>query len=509
LKLSGWIRARGVSDGYAGLWLRVDGKRGSVLALENMHESGARGTGDWHRFEASTLVVPNAARVVFGVLMTGSGTAWFDDLSLEVDDSVDVPPYPEVEPPPKPVPSQALANDATLRIPAAQLSEVKDEWREEAVKRAHPIRSLSSDDFSDLAFLAPLLEGKRVVELGESAHGVAEFDWMKVRLVKYLHERLGFDVIAFESSLSGCDVADSRVGVESPREVMRDCIFAVWSTSEVDPLFEYLEAERKGRHPLALAGFDTQNSGRAKGAVSERLVRHAAMLDASLAAAILEDDGDLRAPIAARDAERMGKAYAELAERLSNRHDELVTRGAEAAQLDITIQEARSRVRYVEQLSRSAEDGYATRDEGMADNLDFLLDRKFPGRKVIVWAHNFHVAKEPRADADAKTMGTFVAKRRGAEVYTIGLYMGRGVAAENDRKPYDIAPPPPQSLEAILAGAGWKMSFTDLSRPPVPPWAHETLLAREWGKYPVKIVPARAYDALIYIDAVTPPDYVW
>ncbi|HEX4332273.1 MAG TPA: erythromycin esterase family protein [Usitatibacter sp.] len=508
LKLSGWIRTRDVSDGYAGLWLRVDGRRGSVLGLENMHEGGARGTTDWRRFEASVPVVPNAARVVFGVLMTGSGTAWFDDLSLEVDESVDVPPYPEIEPQPRPVPSQALSDDASLRIPAAQLAEVKPEWREEAVKRAHPIRSLFSDDFSDLAFLAPLLDGKRLVQLGESGHGVAEFNWMKVRLVKYLHERLGFDVLAFESSLSGCDVADSRIGSEPAQEVMRDCLFAVWGTSEVEPLFEYLEAQRKTGHPLELAGFDTQNSGRAKGAVSERLVRFAAMLDAPLAAAILEDEGNLRAPMAAKDSERMGKAYAELAQRLSKRRDDLLARGANGAQLDITIQEALSRIRYVEQLARTAEDGYPVRDEGMADNLDFLLDRRFPGRKMIAWAHNFHVAKEPRASEDAKTMGTFVAKRRGAEVYTVGLYMGRGVATENDRKPYDIAPPPAQSLEAILAGAGWKMSFTDLSRQPVPSWARETLMSRDWGKYPAKIVPSRAYDGVIYIDTVTPPDYL-
>lgn len=508
LKLSGWIRTREVSDGYAGLWLRVDGRRGSVLALENMHENGSRGTGDWRRFEVSILVVPNAARVIFGVLMTGSGTAWFDDLSLEVDESVDVPPYPEVEPAPRPVPSQALAGDAALRIPASQLPEVNAEWREEAVRRSHPIRSLFSDDFSDLAFLAPLLEGKRVVQLGESAHGVAEFNWMKVRLVKYLHERLGFDVVAFESSLSGCDVADSRIGSEPPREVMRDCIFAVWDTTEVEPLFEYLEARRKAGHRFDLAGFDTQNSGRAKGAVSERLVRFAAMLDAPLAAAILEDEGGLRAPMAATDSARIAKSYADLAQRLSRRRDELVHRGADAAQLDMTIQEARSRVRYVRQLALAPEDGFAIRDEGMADNLDFLLDRKFPGRKVIVWAHNFHVAKEPRADADAKTMGTFVEKRRGAEVYTVGLYMGRGVATENDRKPYDIAPAPAQSLEAILAGAGWKMSFIDLSRKPLASWAGETLLSRDWGKYPAKVVPARAYDGVLYIDTVTPPEYL-
>jgi hypothetical protein len=52
------------------------------------------------------------------------------------------------------------------------------------------------------------------------------------------------------------------------------------------------------------------------------------------------------------------------------------------------------------------------------------------------------------------------------------------------------------------------MSFTDLSRQPVPSWARETLVSRDWGKYPAKIVPSRAYDGVIYIDTVTPPDYL-
>src|SRR5262249_30565340 len=152
--------------------------------------------------------------------------------------------------------------------------------------------------------------------------------------------------------------------------------------------------------------------------------------------------------------------------------------------------------------------GYPIRDESMADNLDFLLDRKFRGQKVITWAHNLHVAKDPRPLAQWRTMGTIVARRRGDEVYTIGLYAGRGVAAENDRTPYDIAPPLAGSLEAILAGAGWKTSFVDVSRKPAPPWADDTIMYREGGKYPAKLVPARAYDGVIYIDTVTPPEYL-
>ena len=497
LKLSGYIRTREVADGFAGLWARVEGRRGSVFALENMVDRGARGTDGWRHFELSISVAPNAARIFVGMNMTGTGVAWFDGLSLDVDDSVEVPLYPETPPPPRPVPSQSLQDDAASRIAGSPGGKP---W-------AHPIRSLFSDDFADLAFVAPILQGKRVVQLGESSHGVAEFTWMKVRLVKYLHERLGFDVIAFESSLSGCDVADSKIGSQAPREVMRDCLFGVWFTSEVLPLFEYLEAQRKAGHPLYLAGFDTQNSG-ARAAVTQRLVRFATMVDAALAATILEDEGNLRWPIEAKDSTRMGASYSELAERLSKRRDELVKRGADPAQLDMTIQEARSRTRFVQQLSRKPEEGYPIRDEGMADNLDFLLDRKFAGRKVITWAHNLHLAKDPRPYAGWRTMGTSVAKRRGAQVYTIGLYMGRGVAAENDRTPYDIAPPPPGSLEAVLASAGWKMSFTDLSHDPVPSWANEVILSRDWGKYPAKIVPARAYDGLIYIDTVTPPEYL-
>lgn len=36
--------------------------------------------------------------------------------------------------------------------------------------------------------------------LGEASHGVAESNWAKVRLIKFLHQQLGFDVVAFESS---------------------------------------------------------------------------------------------------------------------------------------------------------------------------------------------------------------------------------------------------------------------------------------------------------------------
>lgn len=81
--LSGYIRTQRVDTGYAGLWLRLDAADGEMLFLDNMADSGPRGTTDWARFEVAGVVDADVDRVVFGALLPGSGTAWFDDLSLE------------------------------------------------------------------------------------------------------------------------------------------------------------------------------------------------------------------------------------------------------------------------------------------------------------------------------------------------------------------------------------------------------------------------------------------
>jgi erythromycin esterase len=513
LRLSGWIRTAGVEDGWAGLWARTD-VEGKPVALQNMMHGGPRGTTDWQRFEVLLPVASNATLVAFGVLLTGRGTAWFDALELAVDPSQKVGPVAktQVVDPPRPPVSARLMDDAALALAATQLPRAREHWVEETRRIAQPIRSLTSEDFSDLQFLKPLLAGRRVVQLGESGHGVAEFNWLKVRLAKFLHREMGFDVIAFESSLAACDLADRRVGASPPVEVMRACIFPVWHTTETLGIFEYLDTVRAGARPLFLAGFDTQDSSTASAAeVSERLVRMVARVDADLAQRIRGYEGQLKPQLAAALAQEMRAAYAAAAERLARDRDAL--RKLEAArpvEVDLALQHARSRVRFVDQLARSRDQATAVRDEGMADNLDFVLDTLHPGRKVIVWAHNFHIAKRSYSTSGPRVMGSWVSERRGAEVYTLGLVMGRGVATLNNRSRYEVVAPPEDSLEAILANAGWRNAFVDMSGPAIPAdsWRRMPITTRDWGTTPVTIVPAELYDGLIYIDTVTPPEYL-
>ena len=513
LRLSGWIRTAGVEGGWAGLWARAD-VEGKPVALQNMMHGGPRGTTDWQRFEVRLPVASNATLVAFGVLLTGHGTAWFDALELAVDTAEKVGPAAktQVVDPPRPPVSPRLMDDAALALAAPELPRAREHWIEETRRLAQPIRSLTSEDFSDLQFLKPLLAGRRVVQLGESGHGVAEFNWLKVRLVKFLHREMGFDVIAFESSLAACDLAGRKVGASPPVEVMRACIFPVWHTTETLGLFEYLDAVRAGPRPLSLAGFDTQNSSAdSAGEVSERLVRMVARVDAELAQRIRGYEGQLKPQLAPALAQEMRVAYAAAADRLAREREAL--RKLEAArpvEVDLALQQARSRVRFVDQLARSRDEATAVRDQGMADNLDFVLDTLHPGRKVIVWAHNFHIAKRGYAPSGPRVMGSWVAERRGAEVYTLGLVMGRGVATLNNRSRYEVVAPPEDSLEAILANARWRASFVDMSGPAIPAdsWRRMPIMTRDWGTTPVTIVPAELYDGLIYIDTATPPEYL-
>jgi erythromycin esterase len=450
LRLSGWIRTRDV-HGWAGLWMRVDAPGRPPVAFDNMEDRGPRGTSEWRRFELLLPVAPGASAVFFGVLLAGTGTAWFDDLELEVDRSVRAAPLPEVVSPPRPTASQALAADAALALAPAGIPAVRSAWRDDVRRRSRAIRSLFSDDFADLRFLKPILAGRRLVMLGETSHGVAEFNWLKARLIRFLHRELGFDVVAFESSMSACHVANGLVGRAAPEEVMRACLHSVWQTTETRGLFEYLDAERKAGRRLALAGFDTQPSGP------------------------------------------------------SGTHGEIPAR--------IAAQELKSRAAFARQMEKGATpEGSRIRDEAMADNLEFLLDHPYAGRKIVAWAHNTHVAKSRHGAEQPESMGAWLAKRRDpAEVYSIGIYMGHGVASTNLRKPYEFPPPEEGSFDAVLANGGWRVSFVDFSRASAVPgadWMFSPIAAREWGTQAITLVPAATYDGVIYVDTVTPPEYL-
>lgn len=92
IELRGWLRTEKV-NGFVGLWLRENGQtsdgRRKELASEDMRGQRVGGTTGWKEYSISLPVDPPVqpeVRVLyFGVVLSGTGKAWVDDLQLLAD----------------------------------------------------------------------------------------------------------------------------------------------------------------------------------------------------------------------------------------------------------------------------------------------------------------------------------------------------------------------------------------------------------------------------------------
>ena len=85
VEYKGWIKTKGIKNGYAGLWFRVDGKNKKTLGFDNMHDRGIKGDNEWTQVSIKMKVDKKVTNINYGGLFPGEGTVWFDGLELYID----------------------------------------------------------------------------------------------------------------------------------------------------------------------------------------------------------------------------------------------------------------------------------------------------------------------------------------------------------------------------------------------------------------------------------------
>jgi erythromycin esterase len=399
-----------------------------------------------------------------------------------------------------------------------------------AIRQAAP--SARPDDFADLQFLKTVIGDRRIVQLGESHHSVAEYGAIKTRLIKFLHQQMGFDVLAFESSIYECYAVDFRQMTAS--DALFASIFRVWAFEDVLPLFQYLKDSQETARPLTFAGFDPQISSatgahsrpaffaRVISALDPEYAREVAQFDAQFVERIQRSDG----PTYARDEEeRLVAFYTRLSTYLEQQRERLQTLLDDDTAPMIAQRAAWSSVKLVQLLrsygqnpdDTSLQGHMAIRDNAMADNLTFLANDLYPGKKIIVWAANIHVRHaNEQTTWEFPTMGGWLQKRFRDELYTIGLYPNRGTLP-GVRSVFTIDPAEPGTMERLLSDAGSSPMFVDLlnqARTEDTRWMYEPMLSRDGSisgpqaMLPVLIVPRDQYDGLLFIDRVSAPRFI-
>ena len=86
LRLTGYVRTADIT-GWVGLWMRIDGPNSEPLGFDNMQTRPVKGTQNWQQYSIVLDVPVTAKNIAFGMLQSGAGQSWMDDLAFEVVDN--------------------------------------------------------------------------------------------------------------------------------------------------------------------------------------------------------------------------------------------------------------------------------------------------------------------------------------------------------------------------------------------------------------------------------------
>lgn len=410
-------------------------------------------------------------------------------------------------------------------------------------KQAHPLWSLTSEDFTDLQFLKKPLANKTVVSLGENFHRVKEYSQVKIRLIKFLHEKMGYDVIAFESGMMEAAAASAYADQLTPEEMMSGSILGVWHSEETLELFKYIKEQAKTDHPLILAGYDMQFTsylstlfiGKWMAKVNPAAGEAFQKMDMEAISATYAAFGnDLEEKVSPEKRKALQKVEATYAPKYraaidflkKNKKELLKGHPSESKLLDMAVKSLEDRIAFMRMMQSDIVESYEYRDRIMAEHVEWLSREMYPGKKMILWAHNDHLAKNTSKMKTVengkwinsfKSMGEILHQKLKDKMYVVGFYMNQGSAVTiSTNQPFQIRKMPAGSLEHRVMQSGYKQSFIDLTsftkRTTETAWMWQPVYAAEDGmtselirQMSMKFVPKEQYDGLLVIDQVHAP----
>ncbi len=423
---------------------------------------------------------------------------------------------------------------------ARTTTETLEDWKKWMNDHAYSLTSIEpepassqkipSNKFEDLEMLKPILHDKRIVFLGESSHGVAQFNLVKTRLIQFLHQEMGYNVLAFESGLGDVMNAQGKIDKQAAQQTMKDAIFGVWWTKETLPLFEYAKTTQATEKPLVLAGFDIQQQGAFTNGDWLQTPQLAKQFrDAEKQLAEWSSSKDLKGYQKEKTA--IINVYKQVKSQVQQKEKELQKVYPNELQIVKLMERTLAdRIRladeYVEltiqsniEMEQNKYDSFLKtmewRDEAMMENLLWLAEEVYPTEKFIVWAHNDHIRK-----AQSDVMGSpYPVKLMGERLpdiykkysYVLGLYMTSGETANNMGETMAVLPPIEGSIEDIVSSVNEPYTFIDLRNRQNErgnSWMFEPRLSYSWGVIQESLVPRDQYDGILLIDKVNKPTYV-
>jgi len=406
-------------------------------------------------------------------------------------------------------------------------------------ERVTPIRSIDplDEDFSDLLPLVNVIGNARIVQLGENTHGDGATFLAKGRLIRFLHHVMGFDVLAWEAGFFDCRLLEAALASTLPvQEAAGQALYPLWAKSaEVMPVLEYVRKTKSTPFPMAIAGFDSRVS---TPACRERLFPEFIFsifdrLDPRILSA--KDRDDFRTmsirlvPLDYYNKPDQREFNQEVAERLvkvlDRSQDQMLAYSSpreiafvrQALVSFLNMAKALRETDFSESEQEDADRDRYSRDAAMAENILWLYRTYYPGRKMIVWAHNYHIAEDiwysgPSAAMAEKMRrkkfsgphGRFLKRELGDEVFSIAFCGYQGVWGYVNEKQEVLSLPPPGSLDDLFHHTGKPVLFLGLRDLDPAHWLRRPQPGRFYFWELQRAIWPQLFDGIFFIDVMTP-----
>lgn len=386
-------------------------------------------------------------------------------------------------------------------------------------------------DFSDLQPLKKILQDVQVVGLGEATHGTQEFFKMKHRLMEFLVTQMGFTAFALESSYSDCQPINDYIltGKGDLAGVLTGQGYTAWDTEEFSAMLDWMRTYNQKvpeEKKVKFYGIDVlccNAVGREN--VLAYLKKYAPEKVAdtdSLFQILAAEDEKWPARLDLRVLQPAFMPLHELVNYFITNKNNLVASSSlnewEEAFKYLEVMEQGLYVN-VKDVPPALALNKLERDEYMARNLFYIMEKERPGTKIMVWQHNWHIANLP----DDKTLGYNLHQRLGNKYYSIGFECYDGTFQARELLPdgtwgdlkADTLLPIQHSLGWYLTQTGKKNLFIDLRQAPSHP------IVAQWLDTPIRFNNGHwlyrgakknfstqkikdSYDGILFIERSTP-----
>lgn len=397
-------------------------------------------------------------------------------------------------------------------------------------RAAHALRTTEpGGDTADLRGLSAMIGDAKVVGLGEATHGSHEFFTMKERVFRHLVEEKGFTTFALELSWSaGLQIDDYlQTGKGDAREIAAQTLAqSPWEREEFVSLIKWMRDYNRNHpgRPVHFMGDDigapSLNDaffGRVTGYVEKNHPEALPRLNELYTGLRPIDDAFayLGKPLAER--QQLAARAQQALELISS------LKGPDTDTFDWAEQNARSVAQTAKFFTlnpadhESLKDLQRFRDEVMAQNVTWW--RKHTGAKVLVSAHNNHVAYvSDNPEMYPKTQGSFLRDTLGRNYLPIGFtfnqgsFLSKDTALGGDWKKFTVGAAEPGRNEYTLDQVGYQDFYLDVRRAPAAAraWldvARPTLnLGTQFPEKPRDIAIAKSFDVLVHLHAVREAD---